>query len=57
MLFRVFTGGLARWAAFAMALTLVFVGLTVWCGYEFFTAVSVDDRVFWGVLARWPFTP
>lgn len=51
MLFRVFTGGLARWAAFAMALTLVFVGLTVWCGYEFFTAASVDDRVFWGVLA------
>ena len=52
MLFRIFTGGLARWAAFAMALTLVFVGLTVWCGYEFFTAASVDDRVFWGVLAR-----
>lgn len=51
MLFRVFTGGLARWAAFAMALTLVFVGLTVWSGYEFFTAASVDDRVFWGVLA------
>ncbi|HMB38385.1 MAG TPA: DUF6768 family protein [Wenzhouxiangellaceae bacterium] len=51
MLFRIFTGGLARWAAFAMALTLAFVGLTVWCGYEFFTAASVDDRVFWGVLA------
>jgi len=51
MLFRVFTGGLARWAAFAMALTLVLVGLTVWCGYEFFTAASLDDRVFWGVLA------
>jgi len=51
MLFRVFTGGLARWAAFAMSLTLVLVGLTVWCGYEFFTAASLDDRVFWGVLA------
>ncbi|HKL50456.1 MAG TPA: DUF6768 family protein [Wenzhouxiangellaceae bacterium] len=51
MLFRVFTGGLARWATFAMVLTLVFFGLTVWCGYEFFTAASVDDRVFWGVLA------
>lgn len=51
MLFRVFTGGLRRWAVFAMALTLVFVGLTVWCGYEFFTAASVDGRVFWGVLA------
>ena len=51
MLFRVFTGGLRQWAVFGMALTLVFVGLTVWCGYEFFTAASVDDRVFWGVLA------
>jgi len=51
MLNRVFTGGLARWAAFAMALTLVFFGLTVWCGYEFFTAAGVDNRVFWGVLA------
>ncbi|MFN2334937.1 MAG: DUF6768 family protein [Wenzhouxiangellaceae bacterium] len=51
MLFRVFTGGLARWAAFAMVLTLFFVGLTVWCGYEFFTAATVDDRVFWGILA------
>lgn len=51
MLFRVFTGGLARWAAFGMVLTLTFFGLTVWCGYEFFTAASLDDRVFWGVLA------
>lgn len=50
MLFRVFTGGLARWAAFAMVLTMVIFGLTVWCGYEFFTAASLDDRVFWGVL-------
>lgn len=51
MMFRVFTGGLRRWAAYGMFLTLVFFGLTVWCGYEFFTAASVDDRVFWGVLA------
>ncbi len=51
MLFRVFTGGLARWAAFAMVLTLVLFGLTVWCGYEFVTSASVDDRVFWGILA------
>lgn len=51
MLFRVFTGGLARWAAFGMALALVFFGLTIWCGYQFFTAAGVDDRVFWGVLA------
>ena len=51
MLFRVFTGGLARWATFAMVLTMVIFGLTVWCGYEFFTAAALDDRVFWGVRA------
>jgi hypothetical protein len=51
MLFRVFTGQLRRWAAFGMVLTLVFLGLTLWCGYEFFTAASSDDRVYWGVLA------
>lgn len=50
-LFRVFTGGWRRWAAFAMLITLVFVGITFWSGYEFFTAESVDDRVFWGVIA------
>jgi hypothetical protein len=51
MLFRVFSGQLRRWAAFAMVLTLGFVGLTLWCGYEFFTATTGDARVYWGVLA------
>ncbi|MDX1626476.1 MAG: DUF6768 family protein [Wenzhouxiangellaceae bacterium] len=51
MLFRVFTGGLRRWAAFGMLLTLVAVALTVWCAIGFFTAPDVDGRVFWGVLA------
>lgn len=51
MLFRVFTGQLRRWAAFGMVLTLVFFGLTLWCGYAFFTATAVDARVYWGVLA------
>lgn len=51
MLGRVFTGNLKRWAAFGMLLTLVFVALTVWCGYEFFTAADTGARIFWGVLA------
>ena len=51
MLFRVFTGGMARWAGFAMALTLVIFGLTVWSGYSFFTAATTDERIFWGVVA------
>ena len=51
MMLRVFTGGLRRWAAFAMVLTLAFVGLTVWTGYGFFVAETADGRIFWGVLA------
>jgi hypothetical protein len=51
MMLRVFTGGLRRWAAFAMVLTLAFVVLTVWTGYEFFVAGTADARIFWGVLA------
>ncbi len=51
MLFGVFTGGLARWAGFAMVLTLVCFGLTLWSGYAFFSATSIDDRVFWGIAA------
>lgn len=51
MLGRVFTGSLRRWAAFGMLLTLVFVALTIWCGYGFFTAADTGGRVFWGVLA------
>lgn len=51
MLGRVFTGNLRRWAAFGMLLTLSFVALTVWCGYEFFVATGAGDRIFWGVLA------
>ena len=51
MLFRVFTGGMARWAGFAMALTLVVFGLTLWSGYSFFTATTTDGRIFWGIVA------
>ncbi len=49
-MYRVFTGGWRRWAAFAMLVTLVFVGIMFWSGYEFFTAGSLDERVFWGVI-------
>jgi hypothetical protein len=51
MLYRMFTGGMARWAGFAMGLTLVCFGLTLWSGYSFFTAGTTDGRVFWGIVA------
>lgn len=47
MLRRVFTGGLRRWAAYGMFLTLIFFGLTVWCGVQAVTADTVDDRIVW----------
>ena len=50
-LHRVFTGSWRRWAAFAMLITLVLFGITVWSGYAFFTADNLDDRVYWGVIA------
>lgn len=50
-MYRVFTGGWRRWAAFAMLITLGMFGLTVWSGYQFFTAPDADQRVFWGVIA------
>jgi len=49
-LYRVFTGSWRRWAAFAMLITVALFGVTVWSGYEFFTAEGLDDRVFWGVI-------
>jgi len=55
MLHRVFTGGLRRWAAYAMALTLVFFGLTVWCGYQVLTVESTDQRIMWALGALFGF--
>lgn len=50
-MYRVFTGGWRRWAAYGMFLTFVMFGITVWSGVHFFTAESLDERVFWGVIA------
>ena len=49
MMHRVFSGSLRRWAAYGMFLTLVFFALTVWCGYGFFTAESLDQRLLWAL--------
>jgi hypothetical protein len=49
-LYRVFTGGWRRWAAYGMFLTLTLTAVTFWTGYHFFVADSVDDRLFWGLI-------
>lgn len=42
-------GSMRRWIWFTSVFTLIFTGLAIWCGYEFFTATIGDDRIFWGV--------
>jgi len=41
-------GGLRRWIWITSIFLLPISALMVWCGYEFFTAASSDDRIFWG---------
>ncbi|MDT8437595.1 MAG: DUF6768 family protein [Wenzhouxiangellaceae bacterium] len=55
MLRRVFVGGLKRWAAYAMALTLVFLVLTVWCVWQVVTLDAASDRLLWGLGALFGF--
>ncbi|MEX0297832.1 MAG: DUF6768 family protein [Kordiimonas sp.] len=49
MVSAAFKGSMRRWVWLMSVVTLVFTALLVWCGYEFYIAQSVDDRVFWGV--------
>ena len=41
-------GGLRRWIWITSIFLLPISAVMVWCGYEFFTAASSDDRIFWG---------
>lgn len=42
-------GSMRRWIWLTGLFTLIFTVLMFWCGYEFFTATTGDDRIFWGV--------
>lgn len=44
-----FKGGMRRWLWLTGFFTLVFTALMAWCFYEFFVAVNIDDRIFWGI--------
>jgi len=41
-------GGLRRWIWLTSVVLLPISAVMFWCGYEFFTATSSDDRIFWG---------
>ena len=49
MMMAPFRTRLKFWTIFAFIQAFVFAMLGFWCGYEFFTAASIDDRLFWGV--------
>jgi len=48
MVSAAFKGSLRRWVWATSVIILPITALMVWSGYEFFTAVTLDDRVFWG---------
>lgn len=37
------------WVLAVNMFALIFTAVFVWCGYQFWIATSVDDRIFWGV--------
>lgn len=49
MLAGAFKGSMRRWMWLMSIVTLAFTGLLFWCGYNFYVAVTADDRIFWGV--------
>jgi len=49
-LFGLYSGKMKRWNMFGTLLAFATAILMFWCGYEFFVSVSLEDRVFWGVL-------
>ena len=44
-----FKGRMRRWLWFAAPIVIAVSGLMLWCGYQFYMATTVDDRIFWGV--------
>lgn len=44
-----FRGGLRQWVILVTVIIFLVSAAMVWCGYRFYVAESVDDRIFWGV--------
>lgn len=51
MMVHAYTGGMARWMWLVSAMGFVFALLMFWSLYEFFTATSMEQQVFWGISA------
>lgn len=50
MLGDTFRGSLKRWVIVVNIIVLLITGVMFWSGYNFFTALNVDARIFWGVI-------
>ncbi|MEM7054788.1 MAG: DUF6768 family protein [Pseudomonadota bacterium] len=49
MLANAFNGSMRRWVWLSNLLVLIASVFLFWCGWEFFTASDLDDRVYWGI--------
>lgn len=47
----IFKGSMKGWVMLVNLFAIAFTIIIIWSGYEFFTADSTDNRVFWGVIA------
>ncbi|MRX27907.1 DUF6768 family protein [Kangiella sp. HZ709] len=47
----IFKGSLKIWVIFVNVFVMFFTVIMIWMGYEFFVAMSTDDRIFYGVIA------
>jgi hypothetical protein len=41
-------GGMRRWIWITGFFVFLLSAVLFWCGYEFFTATTLEDRVYWG---------
>ncbi len=54
-LLGIFRGSMMPWNIFGLILSVVTAAFMFWSGYHFFSSVSQDNQLFWGIifLALW----
>ncbi len=50
MVGNAYQGGMKWWMVLVSIFAFLFTILLVWTGYEFFTAETLEDQVFWGFI-------
>ncbi len=50
-------GSMRRWVWVTGIFVFLITGVLFWCGYEFFTAPTADDRLFWGFCTLFALAP